>query len=147
MLDYFYERFGVPREIFDDYGIYERNRGIWVLRKSKWVSLLEILPFDTAGLMILRRLDRGVKPTTIAFQLFGKWIKRNVVKLSEKEFFELIGKKSLRLTEEKSSCLSRGYVAVRVNEFVAGCAFYKENQLVSQFPKNFSSVITTEISD
>ncbi|RLA92791.1 MAG: hypothetical protein DRG83_21950 [Deltaproteobacteria bacterium] len=140
MLDYFYDRFGVPAEIFEDFEIFERNKGIWLIRYSRWLAVLERLPVESAGLMILRRLTRGVKPTTIALQLFGKWINKNVVFLTEDELFNLIQKKSVKISSEKSREASRGYVAVMVEEYVVGCAFYKDRQLLSQLPKSFSTV-------
>ncbi len=101
---------------------------------------MERLPVDSAGLMVLRRLDRGFKPTTVALQLFGRWIRKNVVVLTEEEFHHLILNRELELESVRSCGASRGYVAIKIGELVAGCSFFKADKLISQLPKSFASI-------
>jgi len=119
--------------------LYERGKAYWAISDSSWIDTLGNLAVESAGIMILRKLDEGVKPTTVALQLLGNLITKNVVTLEFEELLDLIVHKTMK-TKIGADEVSRGYVAIRVGEYVVGCAYYRKGELISQLPKSFSSI-------
>ena len=78
VLDFWEARYGVPRDVFDDYSFWEKGAG------KVWVSPSEVpdgLAVESLGLTFLRTRQEHWKPTTNAVQRFGRHATRNVIAL------------------------------------------------------------------
>ncbi|WP_327052366.1 DUF7122 family protein [Halomicrococcus gelatinilyticus] len=82
VVDWWVDRFGVPRETFDGFSFWEKGKGkIWVLR-GEVESPLRI---EALGMTFLRTRQEHWKPTTNAVQRFGRHATRNVVELDREQ--------------------------------------------------------------
>jgi NOL1/NOP2/fmu family ribosome biogenesis protein len=82
VVDWWVDRFGVPRETFDGFSFWEKGKGkIWVLR-GEVESPLRI---EALGMTFLRTRQEHWKPTTNAVQRFGRRATRNVVELDREQ--------------------------------------------------------------
>ncbi|MFB6077414.1 MAG: hypothetical protein ABEJ80_00370 [Halarchaeum sp.] len=82
VLDYWEERFGVPRDVFADYTFWEKGAG------KIWVSASDVpdgLAVESVGMTFLRTRQEHWKPTTNAAQRFGRHATENVVVLDAEE--------------------------------------------------------------
>ncbi|WP_435097032.1 DUF7122 family protein [Halarchaeum sp. P4] len=82
VLDYWEDRFGVPRDVFDDYTFWEKGAG------KVWVSASDVpdgLEVESLGITFLRTRQEHWKPTTNAAQRFGRHATDCVVTLSREE--------------------------------------------------------------
>ena len=80
VLDYWEERFGVEREVFDDFSFWEKGAG------KLWVTACDVpdgLAVESLGLTFLRTRQEHWKPTTNAVQRFGRHASRNVIELPQ----------------------------------------------------------------
>ncbi|MBX0321725.1 hypothetical protein EGH21_01645 [Halomicroarcula sp. F13] len=82
VLDFWSDRFGVPRETFTDHTFWERGAGkIWLYRGDP-PSPVDV---EGLGMTFLRTRQEHWKPTLEAVQRFGDHATENVVHLSEGE--------------------------------------------------------------
>ena len=82
VVDWWVDRFGVPRETFDGFSFWEKGKGkIWVLH-GEVESPLRI---EALGMTFLRTRQEHWKPTTNAVQRFGRQATRNVVELDREQ--------------------------------------------------------------
>jgi len=82
VVDWWVDRFGVPRETFDGFSFWEKGKGkIWVLR-GEVDSPVRI---EALGMTFLRTRQEHWKPTTNAVQRFGRQATRNVVELDREQ--------------------------------------------------------------
>ncbi|WP_372480609.1 hypothetical protein ACAH01_06410 [Halomicrobium sp. HM KBTZ05] len=78
ILDYWPERFGIPREVFEPYTFWERGNGkIWLFRGEA----PDTVPIQGLGMTFLRTRQEFWKPTTDAVQRFGDRASENVLHL------------------------------------------------------------------
>ena len=94
-----------------------------IVRKLKEMNVQSI------GIAIAR-VGRVIKPTSNFLQIFGKYAKKKIVKLDEKEALDYI--KGLDI---KKDCREKGYVIVKFGEDVLGCGLAKEGWIKNQIPK------------
>ena len=131
---YFRERFGISRGIFNGLSFFKTKQKIYVVTKDCMQGSL----FDkaeTAGLAVLR--PNGVlKPTTDALQLFGRYARKNIVKLTKKNAERFIRGEDLEIDKIEDLKLKAGYVIVRYKEHVLGCANFKQGVLKNMLPKS-----------
>lgn len=82
VLDWWEERFEIPRETFEAFSFWEKGAGkIWVFAgESSSPTTVEGL-----GMTFLRTRQEHWKPTTVAVQRFGHLATKNVVSLSPEE--------------------------------------------------------------
>ena len=78
VLDWWADRFGVPRETFADHTFWERGKGkIWAFAGDA----PDPIAIEGLGMAVLRTRQEHWKPTTNAVQRFGGAATRNVVVL------------------------------------------------------------------
>ena len=76
VVDWWVDRFGVPREVFDEYTFWEKGKGkVWALP----FDLDPPVSVESLGMKFLRTRQEHWKPTTDAVQRFGRHATRNVV--------------------------------------------------------------------
>ena len=82
VVDWWVDRFGVPREAFDGFSFWEKGKGkIWVLHGD----VDSPLRIEALGMTFLRTRQEHWKPTTNAVQRFGRQATRNVVELDREQ--------------------------------------------------------------
>jgi len=80
IIDYWVDRFGVPKDTFDGATFWEKGGGrIWVLN----YELSGPISIEALGLPILRTRQEFWKPTTDAVRRFGAEATENVIHLEE----------------------------------------------------------------
>ena len=78
ILDYWTDRFEIPREVFEPYTFWERGKGkIWLFRGDA----PDTVPIQGLGMTCLRTRQEFWKPTTDAVQRFGEHASKNVLHL------------------------------------------------------------------
>ena len=132
VLAFWADRYGVPREVFADFSLWERGKGkIWVCRGD------EPSPVDVEGLGLtfLRTRQEHWKPTLEAVQRFGDHADRNVVALSEGEAATFLAGEDQELDWDGDW----GYLVVTHGVAGApdplGVGLYVYGELRSQVPK------------
>ena len=130
--DYLSNRFGIEKRLLDNYELVENSGDIWIV--STGIEDYEKLEVETYGIRFLRITGRGMKPTTYGLQLIENSIERNIVEVDKDELKLLLARKEMipRDLEED------GYVAIKYEENIIGCGFYKENVVSSRIPKGRS---------
>jgi NOL1/NOP2/fmu family ribosome biogenesis protein len=131
--DYFFERFGIPPEVFRGYSFFESRKSIWMCSATMNPAILGIKRIEYPGIKIIRKLNRHIfKPTTYALQLVADKATKNIIVLDRDETLHLL--KHGRI-EMEANTVQEGYVIIRYNEDILGCGLYRGGVLKSQFPK------------
>jgi len=82
ILDYWTERFAIPRDVFEPYTFWERGKGkIWLFRGDA----PDTVPIQGLGMTFLRTRQEFWKPTTDAVQRFGHHADQNVLHLDTEQ--------------------------------------------------------------
>lgn len=132
VLDWWHDRFGVPREVFDAYTFWEKGKGkVWALP----FDLDSPVAVESLGLTILRTRQEHWKPTTDAVQRFGRFATRNVLDLDEPAAREFLAGE----TTEPAWDGDWGYLVVRHEIAGAsepiGVGLFVHDELRSMVPK------------
>ena len=131
LIEYCTERFGISEEIFEKYQLYEGSKNKIYLIKE----LLELrFTPESSGLYIFR-FDKTPKPTTNFLQLFGAFISKNVLDIDEKNLINYCKGKDLRV-HSSSNKIEPGFIAVRYNNIIVGCAHWTKITVRNQLPKS-----------
>lgn len=136
----FEERFGIPARAMEEWFVYSTGSVLWGLRDAPHLDeALAALRFERTGIPLLRKAGRHWKPTTVALQVVGEFVSRNMIELSERELETILVEGELRGTREG---VEQGYVALAGPDGVVGCGLYldpdeeqSEGLLISQLPK------------
>ena len=131
LIEYCVERFGMNNKIFEQYKLYEGSK-----KKVYIVNKLNDLKFnpESSGLCIFR-FDKTPKPTTNFLQLFGLKIKKNVLDISELNLIEYCNGNDLKISIEENT-IEPGFIAIRYNGNIIGCAHWNKNIVKNQLPKS-----------
>jgi NOL1/NOP2/fmu family ribosome biogenesis protein len=132
VIEYFEKRFGIERLLFNDFEFYVASKGRIYLGPK---NLIDKPKPVTAG-MLIARISRSIKPTTIFFQLFGKYVKRNLIALNKEKAHYFIQGEDLDLPVDELLDASDGYVLVTYRGFPLGCSLLKGNSLRNKIPKS-----------
>ena len=82
VVDWWHDRFGIPRETFDEFTFWEKGAGkVWAFH----ADLPSPVAVEGMGLTFLRTRQEHWKPTTSAVQRFGREATRNVIELDPAE--------------------------------------------------------------
>jgi NOL1/NOP2/fmu family ribosome biogenesis protein len=80
VLDYWDDRFGIPREVFEPCTFWERGNGkLWLFRGDA----PDVVPIQGLGMTFLRTRQEFWKPTTDAVQRFGHHADSCVIHLDD----------------------------------------------------------------
>ena len=130
LFSYLSDRFGLSKETFKGLAFFKTESKIY-LTTQECIQHPLFLDSETAGIAFIR--PNGVlKPTTDFLQLFGSHIKKSVAKLTPEEAERYLRGEDI----EKSLDFDNGYVAVKYNQNVLGCANFKQGVIKNQLPKS-----------
>jgi NOL1/NOP2/fmu family ribosome biogenesis protein len=132
VLDWWNERYGIPRETFDGYSFWEKGAGkVWAFR-GEMDSPMEI---EALGITFLRTRQEHWKPTTDAAQRFGYHATKNVVELGRDEARRFVAGEDQPVEWDSDW----GYL-IAAHDFAGereplGVGLYLHGELRSQIPK------------
>ncbi len=124
---YLENRFGINREELEDYELREKSGDLWLVSSDAETGL----EVETHGIRFIRIMDIGMKPTTYALQLLGDDIGKNTVELDRDELVMLLRREDM--VERQMS--EEGYVALKFQDHIIGCGFYRNGTVSSRVPK------------
>ncbi len=138
IFEYWGGRFGVPSPALAELRFLVRGRNVWgVADLNGLEDALGSLKVEAAGLPFLRRQKHMWKPTTAALLFLGDVITKNVVHLTEEQLQPFLRGEML----PGPFVVDGGYVAVRCEEKMLGCALYGKAGLKSQLPRAWVAVL------
>jgi len=130
---YFFDRFGVPPDVFNGYTFFESSRSVWFCSATFNPTLLEMKKIEYPGIRLLRKINQYTyKPTTYALQLIGQRATKNIIRLKREQVMELLRRGELQVS---TGTLQDGYVIVAYREDIIGCALYRQGLLKAQLPR------------
>ena len=131
LTEYCVERFGMQKDIFEEYTLYEGSKNkIYIVKK---LNNIKFNP-ESSGLCIFR-FDKTPKPTTNFLQLFGLKIKKNVLDVNKFNLIEYCKGNDLKINIKRKT-IEPGFIAIRYNENIIGCAHWNKNTIKNQLPKS-----------
>lgn len=130
--EYWHGRFGVPFAALSPYRFVMRAKTVWAITDVPGLDeVLARLKVEVAGLPFLRRRGHGWKPTTAALLLLHEEVVANVVDLPPGRLDPFLRGEVLPGPFD----VAGGYVAVRYEGEVLGCALHGAAGLRSQLPR------------
>ncbi len=94
VLSYFEDRFGIPRETFEEYSFWEKGAGkIWIYA-GEAPAPIEI---EAIGMTCLRTRQEHWKPTTDFIQRFGHEASQCVIELTDEQATRFVGGQNIDL--------------------------------------------------
>lgn len=139
-VEWMVQRFGMPRELGEQYRYWMRGQEVvWVA--EPWVEPLGDIGVESIGIPFVS-LKRGhIKPKTAALQRFGRLCQRNVVELSqEQQARRFVTGQSQNL----EAAVEPGFVHVRYRALELGCGLYARGQLHSQIPRRLQTLAVSD---
>ncbi len=130
VLSFWEERFGIPKETFDNYLILSTAKNYWLFVNPPELRPLQNLKVQTVGLLFTRRVSKWLKPTSTALQRFGHLATKNVVELSPVELDRIRRERQIPF----EAPLEEGYVIIKCAGKVWGCGLYAKGRLISFLP-------------
>jgi NOL1/NOP2/fmu family ribosome biogenesis protein len=124
-VNYFEERFGVPREAFAELRFFEKGVEIWA---SAGVPPSALRARRPAGLRALRRRPDGLKPTSSFLMTLDRWISRARFEISRDDLLQLL------LGRRLSTGAPDGYVALSFRGHIVGCGRAHSGALQALIP-------------
>jgi NOL1/NOP2/fmu family ribosome biogenesis protein len=125
--NYFIERFDIPKEIIKEYSFWERGKKVWAFT-GEYVDTQSI---EVLGIKALS-LGKNLKPSTAFLRVIGNYARKNVVYLEAKDSLKFLMGENINTQFE----VEQGYVIVRNEKDILGCALYK-GLLINQIPKKY----------
>ncbi len=131
IISFLKERFGFNEEIFADFVILKGSSTFWLFPKTTHLLSLKKLTPEVVGLLFLRKVSDYLKPTSTFLQRFGNYATKNIIQLNQEQ---------LKLLQERQKIdieldLAPGYVIIRDEDWILGCALYLPGKLFSYFEK------------
>jgi len=130
VLSYLAARFGIPEEIFADYGILDAGSNLRLVSASPHLDSLSAIKVEVLGLRLVRKTNKGWKPTSAALQFLAPWISKSVIQLEPAEEIPFLQGRAI----ERAFEVEPGYVAVQGRTGILGCGLYRPPFLLSQIP-------------
>lgn len=121
-------RFGFPEGLFDGWELVEHEDDVFITTREAYE--FDRLKIVRKGIRLARVFAHGIKPTTNAMQVFGRYATRNVVDLDSQQARRFVQGEELRL----EAAVEPGFVVVRHDGFAVGVGLYKQGMLKSQVP-------------
>lgn len=123
-----YERFGIRKEIFDDYLLFAKKRTFWFLRKSPFLQEVSHLKIKRLGIKAFQEVGSYMKPTTRFIQYFGSHATKSIFLIDDKQLRQLLDGEYLPYNEE----LENGYLILSYKGEVLGLGLLIKGMVRSQ---------------
>lgn len=136
--NYLEERFGVRRADLEEFTVQKISGDYWLHTAG-----VDGLEYETRGIRCLRDTGRGLKPTTYILQLLESEIEKNIVEVDRKELISLLDRSEMIDREMEGE----GYVAIRYQDRITGCGYYKDEKVSSRIPKGRSQELKKILQD
>lgn len=129
ILLYLEDRFGFPKELFENYLFFKSATNYWMFPKTEHLAQIKKLTPEVLGLLFLRRVSQYLKPTSTFIQRFGKYATKNVITLNRELLAVLKEEKKVEIELP----LSPGYVIIKDEDWFLGCGLYISGKLFAYF--------------
>ncbi len=132
VLDWWVERFAVPRDVLADFSFWEKGRGkIWAFHADTESPV----SVEGLGMSVLRTRGDHWKPTTNAVQRFGDRAEKNVIHLTREqaEAFVAGEDRTIDWDGDWGYLIATHYLAGETEPL--GVGLYLHGELRSQIPK------------
>lgn len=138
IFEYWGGRFGVPSRALAELRFLVRGRNVWAVTDLDGLDdALGSLKVEAAGVPFLRSQRHMWKPTTAALLFLDAAVTKNVVDLTGEQFQPFLRGEMLL----GPFVVDGGYVAIRYEEKMLGCALYGKAGLKSQLPRAWVAVL------
>lgn len=138
IFEYWGGRFGVPSRALAELRFLVRGRNVWAVTDLEGLDdALGSLKVEAAGVPFLRSQRHMWKPTTAALLFLDAAVTKNVVDLTEEQLQPFLRGEMLL----GPFVVDGGYVAIRYEEKMLGCALYGKAGLKSQLPRAWVAVL------
>lgn len=136
ILEWWYERFGIPARAFADLHFYQRGKAtIWL--SSAEADELGSARVEAIGIPMIRLGARFWKPTSIAIVGLAQQATRNAIDVDEEEARRFLAGTESVFDEDdpRLEGLTGGFVVVRFCGVALGCGEWRRGALYSNVPK------------
>jgi NOL1/NOP2/fmu family ribosome biogenesis protein len=133
LFGYLEERFGIPPSRFDDFVLFQRGDGWYLLKSSRHLGTARTLKVSKPGLRAFRSINAFVKPSTRFIQIFGHTATQCKMELSETQLADLLEGKDIR---SGLGDMPTGYLILTFDGGrILGLGFYRNGRVKSQLPR------------
>ncbi len=134
MLKYLEERFGLKKELFEDYVFVKSGRKIWITNRDVVDKNFSGLNVEAVGMLFLRweKKKERIKLTTNGAQMFGMHATKNVVEVSEGKVHDVLC--GLNLYDIECDA-EDGYVILKYKEHILGIGLKQGRFIKNLIPK------------
>ena len=133
VLTYLQKRFGIEPSVFDGFAFFEGTNGR-VYLGPRAVSDLSLA--KSIGILIAR-VQKGIKPTSHLFQVFGRSVSRNTVSLIRQQAVAYMKGNPVMLLTEQFDQAQPGWVMLSFRGEPLGCGLLKDKSVQSVLPKGY----------
>lgn len=134
LLEYFEDRFGINREIFNEYDFYKSGKEVFIASKSLSNVKLEGIFLESFG-MKFATIDKNRKKfkiSTDASQIFGKFAKKNFIEIPKEKLLDIF--RGFDLINFYSD-VEDGYVLFKYNDHILGIGLKNGKFIKNMIPK------------
>jgi NOL1/NOP2/fmu family ribosome biogenesis protein len=132
VLDYLEERFGIDKNIFNDYVFVKKGKKIWITNNDVVSRKYKDIPIESIGMVFIRLQKNGMKITTSTAQIFGKHAKKNVIQLSKTQAHDVLQGFNLQNIQTNAE---DGYVIMKYSDYVLGIGLKRGSFIMNMIPK------------
>ncbi len=122
------ERFGIKKEVFDDYLLFAKKRTFWFLRKSPFIREVAHLKIKRLGIKAFQGVGSFLKPSTRFIQYFGIHATKAIFTIDQKQLRQLLDGEYLPFDQG----LENGYVILSFKGQVLGLGLLIKGMVRSQ---------------
>jgi len=133
VLNYLESRFGIKKEVFKDYVFVKKGKKIWITNEDVVSRKYKKIPIESIGMVLIRLQKNGMKMTTNAAQIFGKYATKNVINLSKTQAQKIL--QGFNLDNLKTD-VEDGYVMLKYSDYILGVGLKRDRFLMNMIPKS-----------
>ncbi len=132
------ERFGIKRDIFNDYLFFKKKNSWWILRNSQKLYEFSTLKIEMAGIRAFQKVGQFLKPTTRFTQVFGSLATKCFIELNEETLIVTLKGERFSLDLPDTG---NGYLILRFNKRAIGLGLYIDGEIHPLLPRSIRSKI------
>jgi NOL1/NOP2/fmu family ribosome biogenesis protein len=128
LFDELTRRFGFPERLFRDWALVDHEDDVFITTPE--VEEFSRVRPVRKGIRLVRVFRHGIKPTTNAMQIFGRYATRNVIELTGEQASKFVQGEDLEIAAD----VNEDFVIVQHEGFTLGVGLYRHGILKSQVP-------------